>query len=259
MKKRRSEKIHLAYFFSSFSKRLLFSGIILLSTLCSACSSTSGLKDGGNSFLPKINLPEGPILNQGEQQPTPTPAPPVSFNIASKLDSQNILLEDVNIVSADGLASLKIHKGTRLNFPDGDVQPGIVIACRQPNELLKEKRLLWGQIYTISPTNLELDPPAILRIRYDPPFLDADKDEKDAIIGLYNPSKSKWEWLDGDLDLHQFAVTVPIQIFGDFSISLGLLYEAPMSFIPSGVFQQYPSSHILKEVSCHIHKKLHPF
>ncbi len=236
MKKHSTEKSHLNDFSSPFSKKLLFSGIIFLITLCCACTSQGG-QDGGNSFLPKINLPEGPILNQGEQLPTPTPAPPVSYNFASKLDSKNMLLEDVTIQSADGLASLQIPKGAKFEFPNGELQTEIIIACRQPDEILKEKRLLWGQVYSISPANLQLNPPASLRIRYDPPFLDADKDEKDARIGRYNPAKSKWEWLKSDLDLHQFTVTAPIQTFGDFSISLGLLYEAPMSFIPSGVFQ----------------------
>lgn len=213
---------------------ILSISVILLGLLCSACADVQKVDEVRNSsFLPQINLPEGPIINQGDCQPTPTAAPPASYNITSKLDSKNILQEEIILQSSDGFATLIIPKGTKIEFPDRQDQKEIRIACSQPKELLKEKRLLWGQIYTFSPENLRLDTPASLRIRYDPPFLDADKNEKDALIGRYEPSQSTWEWLDGELDLHKFAVTVLIHSFGEFSISLGLLYEAPMSFLPN--------------------------
>ena len=100
--------------------------------------------------------------------PTPivTPGPELSATLSAGPDATGVLTEDVQVVSDDGLAVLKVPRGTKVLDAQGQPLAAITVtAMRLP---LRDDAAWVGVAYEFGPEGATLDPPAPLTISYDP-------------------------------------------------------------------------------------------
>jgi len=100
--------------------------------------------------------------------PTPiiTPGPEVSATLSAAPDATGALTQDIQVVSDDGMAVLKLPSGTKVLDAHGQPPAAITVtATRLP---LRTDSAWVGLAYEFGPAGATLDPPAPLTISYDP-------------------------------------------------------------------------------------------
>jgi len=101
--------------------------------------------------------------------PTPTPVPK-AYRL--KLDDQGKLTDEIQLVSDDGMAILRLSKGTRV-IADGHLLDSVTLTRVKMN--LRADIGLVGLAYDFGPGGAILDPPGVLTVNYNPtaqyPFL----------------------------------------------------------------------------------------
>ena len=107
-----------------------------------------------------------------------TPGTGASVSLSGRLDASGALTEDIEVISEDGLAVLKLPSGTRALDAQGQPLPAITVTAAR---LTLRTDLAWvGLAYEVGPDGATLDPPAPLTITYDPranyPFAYQDVD-----------------------------------------------------------------------------------
>lgn len=113
--------------------------------------------------IPAGPLAPAPLLELDIPTPTPTPVPRV-YQLA--LGTGGSLLEDVNIISEDGLAVLSLARGTRVMDAQGRPLSSVTVTARR---LPLRTDAAWaGLAYEFGPAGATLDPPAAVTISYDP-------------------------------------------------------------------------------------------
>ena len=119
---------------------------------------------------------------QSTSAPTPiiTPGPELSATLSAGPDATGVLTEDVEVVSDDGLAVLKLPRGTKVLDAQG--QPLAAITVTAMRLTLRDDAAWVGLAYEFGPEGATLDPLALLTISYDPranyPFAYQDIDTK---------------------------------------------------------------------------------
>ena len=121
------------------------------------------LAHGLSQALPGIT---GPSTPASSATPTPAPRPGLSVSLSGRLDATGALIEDVEVVSEDGLAILKLLRGTRVLDAQGQFPAAITVTA---TGLPRRVDAAWvGEAYEFRPEQVTLDPPAPLSISYDP-------------------------------------------------------------------------------------------
>jgi len=119
--------------------------------------------------------------------PTLAPRPGLSVPLTGRLDATGALAEDVEVVSEDGLAVLRLPRGTRVLDAQGQPPAAITVTA---TGLPGRMDAAWvGEAYEFSPEKVTLDPPAPLSISYDPnaywPFRYQDVDTRQVYLTYY--------------------------------------------------------------------------
>ena len=175
---------------------------------------------------PAATLPAGPTPTRVPTRvptPTATPLPPVTVELSGKIDDAGMLLEDVEVISGDGVAVLYLAKGTRVVDASGKPLDSITVTAGPP-EVPWYEHYLYGLAYDFSPGGARFDPSARLTISYDPTLLDQDIVKDKPQIGYFEEAELAWIWLEvtADLDIH--CVTAGIDHLGTFIVSFEVLY-----------------------------------
>jgi hypothetical protein len=118
---------------------------------------------GLSQALPRISGPSTPAPTA---TPTLAPGPSPSVSLSGRLDATGALTEDVQVVSEDGLAVLKLPRGTKVLAAGG--QPPAAITVTAMSVPLRPDAAYVGLAYEFGPEGTVLDPPASLTISYDP-------------------------------------------------------------------------------------------
>jgi len=150
--------------------------------------------------------------------------PPVTVELSDKVDSAGILLENVEVISADGVAILRLGEGTKVVDAQGQPLNSITVTGRRPQAPSYE-RYLFGLAYDFSPGGARFDPPVPLTMNYDLTQLPRELvDEGMTQIGYFEAAESTWTWLDSTADLDKDCVTAEIDHLGSFIVSLVIWY-----------------------------------
>jgi len=171
--------------------------------------------------------------------PLASPTPSLASDLASgtrltvelfdKTDAAGALLEEVRVVSNDGMAILYLAKGTKLLAVDGKPIRHVTITARQLRlRSFPPDRFLCGLAYEYSPEEVRLEPPSRLAISYDPSRVIPEADQKRPQIAWIKEAESTWAWLDGKADLRNHRVDVQIDRFGTYIVGFELLDLPPM-------------------------------
>jgi hypothetical protein len=156
--------------------------------------------------------------------PTPTSVPPVIVELSGKVDDAGILLEDVEIISGDGLAILHVAKGTKVLDAGDRALDSITVTARLPDEWY-----LSGLAYDFSPGDTRFDSPARLTISYDPSPIIPEPEEYSALMGYFDEAESSWTWLEVTADIDVHCVTAEVDHLGTFIVAFEIWYELPVS------------------------------
>ncbi len=201
----------------------LISMVVMIMGLWAGCVAPEA---SPTATLPSLPTPTFPPLPTAT--PTPTPVPPVTVELSGKVDSAGILLEDIEIVSADAVAVLYLAKGTKVLDASGKPLNSITVTAGPPQAPSYE-RYLFGLAYVFSPGGARFDPPAWLTMTYDLTHLPGELvDEGMTQIAYFEEAESTWTWLDSTADLDKDCVTAEIDYLGSFIVSL-VIWPVPVS------------------------------
>ena len=148
--------------------------------------------------------------------PMATLVPPVTVELSGKIDSQGILLADVEVVSSDGRAKLSLAKGTRVL--DARNQPAKSIAVTPLLPAESNQALLAGVAFdfggaTVRPLGLLTlsydEPPAVSSINLQDPQIAGFLEEQKLWVKTNNPSTA---------DLKTRTVTLRVGTLGTFVV-----------------------------------------
>lgn len=172
-----------------------------------------------------------PTRTEEEVMLTPTSVLPVTVELSGKVDSAGILLEDVELISADGLAVLYLGKGTKVVDASSQPLDSITVTARPSEALPPWEYALIGLAYDFSPRGARFDPPALLTISYDPSLIPPHADKNRPQMGYFEEAESgwtTWTWLEvtADLDIH--CVAAEIEHLGTFIVS-SVIWYVPLS------------------------------
>lgn len=173
---------------------------------------------------------EGPTLlpEEGPTHPPeegPALPPSVTVELSGKIDSAGILLEDVKVISGDGVAVLYLAKGTRALDASGKALDSITVTAGPP-QVPSYERYLYGLAYDFNPRGARFDPPARLTISYDPSLIVWGVNEYSPQFGYFEEVESTWIWLDVTADFNIHCVTAGIDHLGTFVLSFEI-WPAP--------------------------------
>lgn len=146
----------------------------------------------------------GPAMPAPTATPSLAPRPGLSGSLSGRLDATGALTEDVQVVSDDGLAVLKLPRGTRVLDAQGQPLASITVTSpKLPPATDTFARV--GEGYEFGPEGATLDPPASLTINYDPhanfPFTYQDVDTMQvylAYMGGKGPIRPPLASVDGE-------------------------------------------------------------
>lgn len=157
------------------------------------------------SYYYLVTLPPPP---PSEQAPLPTPSKPTPFtqDLSDRIDEKGTILENVTVVSSDGLATFIIPKGTKALDVDG--KPLKSITIEQGAAMKVQLTTPVGKAYTLLPEGATFDPPATLVISYDEKALNTlgiigggvIPGEDTLYIASYNATTSGWAPISGAID-----------------------------------------------------------
>jgi hypothetical protein len=162
--------------------------------------------------------------------PTLTPAlvPPVSVELEGKVDDAGILLEEVEVISGDGVATLHLAKGTKVLDAGDRALDSITVTARLP-EAASYKWHLSDLAYDFSPGDTRFDPLARLTISYDPSLIIPEAEGYSALMGYFDEAESSWTWLEVTADIDVHCVTAEVDHLGTFIVAFEIWYELPVS------------------------------
>jgi hypothetical protein len=208
---------------NTYKLAALISMVVMIMGLWAGCVAPEASPTATLPSLPTPTLPPLPTAT-----PTPTPVPPVTVELSGEVDSAGILLEDVEIVSGDGVATLHLAKGTKVLDASGRLLDSITVSGRRPQAPSNE-RYLFGLAYDFSPVGARFDPSARLTMTYDLTDLpEGLVDEGMTQVGYFEEAESTWTWLDSTADLDKDCVTAEIDHLGSFIVSL-VIWSVPVS------------------------------
>ena len=150
------------------------------------------------------------------------------MELLGKIDSAGILLEDVEVISDDGIAVLYLAKGTRALDASGKPLVSITVTAGPP-QILSDEYNIYGLAYDFSLQEARFDPSARLTISYDRELIPWDADEFIPKIGYFDEAESTWIWVDVTADFKLFCVTVEIDRLGTYVLAFGFYEEPPAS------------------------------
>ena len=173
---------------------------------------------------PPVNETTPPPVNETTPPPVTTPTPPpvtVEVELSGKIDTAGILLEDVEVISDDGRAVLRLAKTMRVVDAQGQAPDSITVTARPRGESPPgSKWWLCGLRYDFNPKGVTFSPPAQLTISYDPSLVNLEE------VNLYNPrlgcfeeADLTWTWLDVIADWDNHCLTAAITSTGIFVAS----------------------------------------
>lgn len=146
----------------------------------------------------------------------PTSVPPAHFDLEKLLDNTGHLIEDVDLVSGDGLAVLHLPQGGRIL--DGNQEPvsSLTILVRAPKAEMSYT-ILSSPTFDIEPRGARLDPPGILTLNYNAAFDFRGIDPNSPQIGAsWGESVYDWIPLEVETDLENFKVSARIEYLGSY-------------------------------------------
>lgn len=186
------------------------------------------------SSTPESSVPDTTTSAPQEEEtklaplPTPTALPP------------GMLPSDVQVISQDGMAILKLSKGTQVLDAQG--RPPSSLTVKSSELPLRTDVALVGLAYELGPEGVTLNPPAELRINFNPytffPFKYQNVDCGHMHMAFYNPdaptayNNSKGApvvpWLNANVNRDVPSVTARIDHLGTFIIFCEL-FDLPIS------------------------------
>ena len=149
----------------------------------------------------------------------------ISINLSDKIDANGVLLDDVEVLSDDGIAALKLPKGTTAVDAAGKPLTSIIIVSKFSLTPWYSFSL-YKTTYEFQPVKTVFSQPVLLTFSYFPTRNVSSSDENSAIVGYLESSKSEWIAVPGvQVDLTLKQVSVKIDRLGTY----GLFYPFPLS------------------------------
>ena len=155
---------------------------------------------------------------------TPTTTPSGTVELLGKIDSAGILLEDVEVISDDGIAVLYLAKGTSALDASGKPLDSITVTAGPP-QVLSDEYAIYGLAYDFSLHEAIFDPSAQLTISYDRQLMPFDADEYSPIFGYFDEAESTWIWIEVTADFKTCCITAEIDRLGTYVIAFGIVSE----------------------------------
>lgn len=169
---------------------------------------------------------------QPTQLPKPEPISSVVIELTGKINTDGMLLQDLNVNSADEKAILRIAKGTSLRSEDNTI-PTSLSVVGVPAEEFFQYGIVSGLVYEFSPENIILDRPAELKLLLVP--LPADitsiTPDEPEISRNFPGKKEAWTRFSCDfqIDWQERSIRVDIDKFGKYAVTYWYWYVPPRS------------------------------
>jgi hypothetical protein len=223
----------------NLNKGAVFTGVQPNATQIAALSTATFASNGssGNGTTPSVMVTGTP--------PTPTPSPigagtgtltagavqfpaaakipaaagsGTEFDLSNKLDSQCILLKDLQLESADGAVALVLPKDVQLLTSDNHCLKQITLTPLQnPSAALGGLTTL-DTNYQIGPEGANFNPPITMMFRYDPAKFPKDTKEENLTITTLDLVKNIWSALKSQVDQKNKTVSVNISGVGIYAL-----------------------------------------
>jgi hypothetical protein len=169
-----------------------------------------------------------------EPTPSPTPTPPGTptsspVDVTDFRDDEGWFLEDIQLITADELVTLKIDKGTTAVTEEDTPLETIQMKPLEgfTPEPPEDKDII-GLAYELLPEGATFDPPTDITIGYAPASLPEDVEEEDLVIAYYDAESNECVELPSSVDTVTNTVTARVSHFTIFAI-LGALAAGPLS------------------------------
>ena len=182
---------------------------------------------------PPVNETTPPPVNETTPPPVTTPIPlpvTVEVELSGKIDTAGILLEDIEVISDDGRAVLRLAKGTRVVDAQGQA-PGSITVTAGPSGKSPSGGDWWlcGSRYDFNPKGVTFSPPAELTISYDPSLVNLEVvNGYNARFGCFEEADLTWTWLEVTADWNSHCLTAAITGTGVFVVSFEIWPRFPI-------------------------------
>jgi hypothetical protein len=150
----------------------------------------------------------------------------LTVELSGKIDSAGILLEDVEVISGDGVAVLYLAKGTRALDASGKPLDSITVTTVQPGEI-SDEYYIYGWAYAFSPHGARFDLPARLTISYDRSLIPWDADEYSPQFGYFDEAESTWIGIEVTADFKLHCVTAEVDRLGAYVLAFRFFSDEP--------------------------------
>lgn len=136
----------------------------------------------------------------------PTP-PSVTVAISDKIDETGTILEDIKVVSSDGMVTLIIPKGTKAVDGEGKPLKSVTIEPVEP-PIAPVKGLRIEFAYNLLPEGATFNPSIKLALHYDETKLSgAGITVKRIAPYYYNTKTQNWDLISGERDIEANTIT----------------------------------------------------
>ncbi|MGB9707802.1 MAG: hypothetical protein ACPLXC_00535 [Candidatus Pacearchaeota archaeon] len=126
------------------------------------------------------------------------------------------LSEDLIETSDDGLASLKVYKGTQIKIDGRCMEPGEVISLRADAIPYPAQNFYLVRAYLLLPSDITFDKDAEIKIRYNEYEV---SESANAFIITYSPSEGRWLTLASVDDKDARVVTAKVSHFSSVALA----------------------------------------
>jgi hypothetical protein len=118
-------------------------------------------------------------------------------DLSSLINSYGELIVDIEAISRDGKAVLKLSRGTKFTV-SGDTGTTITIRELDADEVPDpdEEQVIIGKAYDFSPDGAIFSPPAHVFISFDPSLLPEGAEKSSLSIARWNPVNSEWVFIE---------------------------------------------------------------
>ncbi len=144
----------------------------------------------------------------------------VALDLASVIDANGILQQDVEVQGPDGESAVKIPSGAQAltadNLPLRAISITVHFADAYPAP--RKDQSLLERVYELGPQGASFNPPAQLILAYDRNLLPRGADESALSIASFDPDAGKWGPLKSQTDKAEEYVTADLDSLTTFAL-----------------------------------------
>jgi hypothetical protein len=170
---------------------------------------------GGGGAVGSGSEPIGPITTAG------------TANVTSIVNAQGVFNQEVTISSNDNNLLLQIPAGTVGLTSNGAPETQISITPMTTSSAFQTSAGRVSLVYDCTPSGTTFNPPAIIRLSYDPTLVPAGIAETSLQIAYYDNSTSTWITLPSTVDNVNHIITAQISHFTPYAVTYGVNAVTP--------------------------------